>query len=303
MSLPTRPHRAGDVLTDAQVAAFDRDGFVTVDRIADDATRSTSWRDGYDELFARAGGFAGGDRIDLAPGGERPTLPQIVNPERYMPELVEGARLRQRPGGRQAAARRRRRGDGQPRHQQARRRRRPDTLAPGRGVLEPALRPRGDQHLDPAPGRRRGQRLHGVRPGQPPRRRAAAPPDPPRLARSPARRRVDAARAPWHARCRPAVPRSTPDARCTTPAPTAPTSPRGRSCSPSPAPRPRVPSRTTTPGSGPSGTRPARDAPRHATTDLTATLTEGISNDSLTCATSIGGARARQRLHAARTAT
>jgi hypothetical protein len=77
------------VLSDEQVASYRRDGFVTIDLVADEVEVS-SWRDGYDELFTRTEGFVGDDRIDLAPGGERPTLPQIVNPERYMPVLVEG---------------------------------------------------------------------------------------------------------------------------------------------------------------------------------------------------------------------
>lgn len=78
-----------DVLSDEQIATFRRDGFVSIERLAP-AAEITTWRQGYDDLFARASGFADNDRIDLAPAGERATLPQIVNPERYMHELVEG---------------------------------------------------------------------------------------------------------------------------------------------------------------------------------------------------------------------
>jgi ectoine hydroxylase-related dioxygenase (phytanoyl-CoA dioxygenase family) len=81
------------VLTAEQIAAFERDGFIALERLADSG-EIASWRDGYDELFARSDGFADHDRIDLAPAGERAVLPQIVNPERYLPRLVEGAAYR-----------------------------------------------------------------------------------------------------------------------------------------------------------------------------------------------------------------
>lgn len=84
------PH---EVLTEEQVAAFARDGFIRVERLVD-ADEIASWREGYDELFARSEGFADHDRIDLAPAGERAVLPQIVNPERYLPRLVEGGAYR-----------------------------------------------------------------------------------------------------------------------------------------------------------------------------------------------------------------
>lgn len=77
------------ILTPEQVAEFERDGFVVVDALAD-PQEVIALRDGYDELFGRVGGFADQDRIELALDGERPVLPQIVNPERYMPALVQG---------------------------------------------------------------------------------------------------------------------------------------------------------------------------------------------------------------------
>lgn len=76
-------------LTDAQVAAFERDGFVAVDAVTT-PDEIAALRAGYDELFARTEGFAEHDRIELALDGSQPVLPQIVNPERYMPELVQG---------------------------------------------------------------------------------------------------------------------------------------------------------------------------------------------------------------------
>ena len=76
-------------LTDEQVAAFERDGFLVVDGLTD-PDEVAALRDAYDELFARAGGFEGRDRIELAVDGDRPVLPQVLNPERYLPELLQG---------------------------------------------------------------------------------------------------------------------------------------------------------------------------------------------------------------------
>jgi hypothetical protein len=79
-------------LTDAQSASFRRDGFLRVDALADDEELERLLAL-YDELFRRDGGFDLGDRIDLIPMNGR-ALPQIVNPERYAPRLVEGAAYR-----------------------------------------------------------------------------------------------------------------------------------------------------------------------------------------------------------------
>ncbi len=89
MTIHDRP-AADPILSDDDVAAFERDGFLTIDALAD-PDEVDVLRSGYDELFARTEGFADSDRLDLAPGGERPVLPQIVNPERYLPRLVEGS--------------------------------------------------------------------------------------------------------------------------------------------------------------------------------------------------------------------
>ena len=80
-------------LTDAQVASFGRDGFVRIEALTDGAELEGLLAV-YDDLFSREGGFDAGDRIDLVPGEDRSALPQIVNPERYAPRLVEGRAYR-----------------------------------------------------------------------------------------------------------------------------------------------------------------------------------------------------------------
>lgn len=83
------PSADTSVLSAEQVAAFERDGFVTITALTD-LQEVVALRDGYDELFARTEGFADNDRLDLAIAEQQPVLPQIVNPERYLPALVEG---------------------------------------------------------------------------------------------------------------------------------------------------------------------------------------------------------------------
>ena len=80
-------------LTDVQVTSFRRDGFLRIDALTDDAELDVLLGL-YDEMFCREGGFDEGDRIDLVPGAGRARLPQIVNPERYAPRLVEGIAYR-----------------------------------------------------------------------------------------------------------------------------------------------------------------------------------------------------------------
>ena len=80
-------------LTDAQVASFQHDGFLRVDALTDDAEVEVLLGL-YDELFERAGGFDAGDRIELNADVAREPLPQIVNPERYAPRLIQGLAYR-----------------------------------------------------------------------------------------------------------------------------------------------------------------------------------------------------------------
>lgn len=80
-------------LTDAQVACYERDGFLRIDALTDQA-EVEALVGLYDELFARDRGFDAGDRIELNPDVAAAPLPQIVNPERYAPRLVQGRAYR-----------------------------------------------------------------------------------------------------------------------------------------------------------------------------------------------------------------
>ncbi|HWN07087.1 MAG TPA: phytanoyl-CoA dioxygenase family protein [Steroidobacteraceae bacterium] len=80
-------------LTPAQVTSFRRDGFVRVEALTAQAEVEVL-RGLYDELFHREGGFDAGDRIELNADLAHAPLPQIVNPERYAPRLIEGQAYR-----------------------------------------------------------------------------------------------------------------------------------------------------------------------------------------------------------------
>jgi Phytanoyl-CoA dioxygenase (PhyH) len=80
-------------LTSAQRASFERDGFLRLEALTDDAEVEVLLGL-YDELFRRDGGFDAGDRIELNADVAHSPLPQVVNPERYAPRLVEGAAYR-----------------------------------------------------------------------------------------------------------------------------------------------------------------------------------------------------------------
>jgi ectoine hydroxylase-related dioxygenase (phytanoyl-CoA dioxygenase family) len=76
-------------LSEQQIEAFGRDGFIAIDALTD-SVEVAALCGLYDELFRRASGFAAGDRLDLVADGERSMLPQVVNPERYVPQLIQG---------------------------------------------------------------------------------------------------------------------------------------------------------------------------------------------------------------------
>ena len=80
-------------LSETQAGSYRRDGFLALDCLTD-IVEIESMRAQYDDLFRRASGFADGDRIDLIADGTRTLLPQIVNPERYAPALVQGLAYR-----------------------------------------------------------------------------------------------------------------------------------------------------------------------------------------------------------------
>lgn len=75
-------------LSDEQIESYRRDGFLSLAAItsAEEVERLAAI---YDELFDGRRTVAAGDRLELAGDADRPVLPQIVNPERYAPELLE----------------------------------------------------------------------------------------------------------------------------------------------------------------------------------------------------------------------
>jgi ectoine hydroxylase-related dioxygenase (phytanoyl-CoA dioxygenase family) len=76
-------------LTDAQVARFEEQGFLELDRLTSEA-EVVALQSVYDRLFEPGAGIAARDRIELAADGEGgPSLPQILNPDRYAPELLQ----------------------------------------------------------------------------------------------------------------------------------------------------------------------------------------------------------------------
>jgi ectoine hydroxylase-related dioxygenase (phytanoyl-CoA dioxygenase family) len=75
-------------LTPQQIERFRSDGFLQLEAITD-AEEIERLAGIYDELFDGRRAVAAGDRLELAGDAEKPVLPQIVNPERYAPELLE----------------------------------------------------------------------------------------------------------------------------------------------------------------------------------------------------------------------
>src|SRR4051794_39153887 len=75
-------------LTPEQIEQFHRDGFLRLEAITtqDEVERLAVI---YDDLFEGRRAVADDDRLELAGDAERPILPQIMNPERYAPELLE----------------------------------------------------------------------------------------------------------------------------------------------------------------------------------------------------------------------
>jgi hypothetical protein len=74
-------------LTDEDVARFHRDGFLRVDALTS-TEEVQALQQVYDRLFEPGATTEPGDRVELAPERDgRPTLPQVLNPDRYAPEL------------------------------------------------------------------------------------------------------------------------------------------------------------------------------------------------------------------------
>lgn len=76
-------------LSDAQVAAFHRDGFLAIEQLTT-ADEIAAMREVYDRLFGRRDGFDKGDHLELSELDDegRETLPQILSPDKYAPELA-----------------------------------------------------------------------------------------------------------------------------------------------------------------------------------------------------------------------
>src|SRR5437660_447150 len=76
-------------ITDEQIASFHRDGYLNIDMITtqEELDRLIGI---YDHLFASRAGRAEGMQFDLAgtdEEGKEATLPQILSPRKYAPEL------------------------------------------------------------------------------------------------------------------------------------------------------------------------------------------------------------------------
>lgn len=80
-------------LSARQIDDFRRDGYLSLDALTDAAEIADLLAD-CDALFAQPSGFRAGDRLELSGRAAGPALPQIVNPERYAPRLVQGAAYR-----------------------------------------------------------------------------------------------------------------------------------------------------------------------------------------------------------------
>jgi len=79
-------------LTDAQTAFFHREGYLAVESLV--PPDELEWMTAiYDRLFAERAGRESGDQFDLAGTDDdtvQASLPQILNPAKYAPELKEG---------------------------------------------------------------------------------------------------------------------------------------------------------------------------------------------------------------------
>jgi hypothetical protein len=82
-------------LTPEQIISFHINGFIAIDPITDDA--ELEWmRAAYDRIFMERAGRDSGDQFDLGgtdEEGKEAALPQILNPAKYAPELLEGKYL------------------------------------------------------------------------------------------------------------------------------------------------------------------------------------------------------------------
>lgn len=83
------------MLTDAQIEHYHREGYLALDRLTT-AEDVASLRRSYDRIFAEQAGRDEGNQFDLAGTDEddKPaSLPQILNPTRYAPEMNQSLLL------------------------------------------------------------------------------------------------------------------------------------------------------------------------------------------------------------------
>ena len=86
-------------LTEEQVASFHREGYLVLDAITTQE-EVARLRLIYDRLFSDKIGWASGNQFDLAgtDEGDQATLPQLLGPSQYAPELKETRYLRNAQG-------------------------------------------------------------------------------------------------------------------------------------------------------------------------------------------------------------
>lgn len=84
------------LLVEDQVRFFHLNGFLAIDTPVAQEVELAWMREVYDRIFEARSGRESGDQFDLAGSdeeGKSATLPQILNPAKYAPELAEGAYL------------------------------------------------------------------------------------------------------------------------------------------------------------------------------------------------------------------
>jgi hypothetical protein len=80
-------------LTSEQIRSFHLEGFLAIPTPVTDETELAWLRDVYDRMFESRAGRESGDQFDLAGSdedGRQAALPQILNPAKYAPELLDG---------------------------------------------------------------------------------------------------------------------------------------------------------------------------------------------------------------------
>lgn len=79
------------LLTIEEIRSFHLNGFLKIDRSITDGDELKWVREAYDRMFEKREGWDSGDQFDLAGTDDKSqeTLPQILNPAKYAPELLK----------------------------------------------------------------------------------------------------------------------------------------------------------------------------------------------------------------------